>query len=153
MDSAERAKVEAVVAARLESAADRVLATLVTESPRAVHLMCDLTHRLLACSPTREHEFGVPVHQLIGQSLLCYATAEINAQEKALVDCGWFDESVPAPIEFNTGANDSLIVPIWSSRCRWTRLLLSDGTTVRLVETIRRFHRSSLVDRPMFPAS
>ena len=151
MNSAERARVEALVAARLDSAADRVLATLVSESPRAVHLMCDLTHRLLACSPTRANEFRVPVDQLIGRSLLCYATEEINVQERALLDRGWFDESVPTPVEFDTGENRSRIVPIWPSRCRWTRLLLSDGTTARLVETIKRFGRSSRVDRPMPP--
>jgi transcriptional regulator with XRE-family HTH domain len=153
MEPAERAKVEGVVSARLDSAADRVLATLVSESPRAVHLICDLTHRLLACSSTRANEFGVPTHQLIGQSLLCYATAEINVQENALANRGWFDGPVPTPIEFDTGANSSRIVPIWASRCRWTRLMLSDGTPARLVETIKRFRRSSLVDRPMSPGS
>jgi transcriptional regulator with XRE-family HTH domain len=46
MEPAERARVERLLAARLESAADRALERLVTESPREVHLVCDLTHRL-----------------------------------------------------------------------------------------------------------
>src|ERR1700678_1246250 len=109
----------------------------------AVHLICDLTHRLLACSATRASEFGVPTHELIGRSLLSYATAEINVQENALANRGWFDGSVPTPIEVDTGANGSRIVPIGASRCRWAPQLLSDGTPARLVETIERSRRSS----------
>jgi transcriptional regulator with XRE-family HTH domain len=147
MEPAERLKVETVVSARLDTAADRVLATLVSESPRVVHLMCDLTHRLLACSSARANEFGVPARELMGRTLLLYATAEINVVEEALADRGWYDQSAPSPFEFETGANDSRIVPIWQSRCRWTRLLLSDGTPARLVETISRSRRSSAANQ------
>ncbi len=136
MEPAERAKVERIVGARLDSAADRVLALLVSESPRSVHLICDLTHRLLACSTARANEFHVPVHDLIGQSLLRYATRKIEAEEKLLAGRGWYEQPVPAPIEFDTGENASSVVPIRQSRCRWTRLLLSDGSPARLVETL-----------------
>jgi transcriptional regulator with XRE-family HTH domain len=136
MEPGEQAKVEAVVAARLDTAADRALAALVTESPRAVHLVCDLTHRLLALSSARASEFGVPTRALIGRSLRRYATAEIVATDEALAERGWHDAPAPLPVEFETGANRSRIVPIRPSRCRWTRLLLSDGTPARLVETL-----------------
>jgi transcriptional regulator with XRE-family HTH domain len=142
MEPAERAKIEAIVSARLDSAADRVLATLVSESPRPVHLICDLTHCLLACSVRRAQEFGICATDLLGSSLLCYATEEILAREQTLGGVGWYDEPAPQPIEFHTGANESRIVPIWESRCRWTRLLLSDGTPARLVETLSRESRS-----------
>lgn len=144
MEPAERAKLEAMVSARLDSAADRVLAALVSESPRPVHLICDLTHCLLACSAKRAEEFGVCATDLMGNSLLCYATEEILAKEETLANVGWYDESVPRSVEFYTGANGSLIVPIWESCCRWTRLLLSDGTAARLVETLSRENRSRL---------
>jgi transcriptional regulator with XRE-family HTH domain len=50
MEPMERTNVEALVSARLNGAADQVLDELVRESSRNVHLVCDLTHRLLACS-------------------------------------------------------------------------------------------------------
>jgi PAS domain-containing protein len=153
MEPMERAKVEALVSARLDAAADRNLAALVSESPRNVHLICDLTHRLLACSSARAKEFGVSECELIGGSLWGYATEEVIVQEEALADRGWHDWPAPEPVEFETGANGSRLVPIWRSRCRWTRLLLSDGTPARLVETLSRSSRSSRADRPASPAA
>lgn len=138
MEPKELTKVEAVVSARLDASADRVLAVLVSESPRVVHLMCDLTHRLLACSSGRAAEFGVPESELMGRSLWPYATAELIAEEQRLGDQGWYDEPAPMPLQIDTSENRSPIVPIWRSRCCWTRLLLSDGTPVRLVETLHR---------------
>ncbi|HEY0684334.1 MAG TPA: helix-turn-helix transcriptional regulator [Steroidobacter sp.] len=136
MEPAERAKIEAIVSARLDTSADRVLAQLVSESPRSVHLICDFTHRLLACSTVRANEFSVPASELIGSSLRRYATRRIEAEETLLIDKGWYEQAAPMPVEFDTGENDSSVVPIRSSRCRWTRLLLSDGTPARLVETL-----------------
>jgi hypothetical protein len=51
-----------------------------------VHLICDLTHRLLACSSARANEFGVSECELIGVSLWRYATEEVVVQEVALAD-------------------------------------------------------------------
>jgi transcriptional regulator with XRE-family HTH domain len=136
MEPAERARVERLLAARLESAADRALERLVTESPREVHLVCDLTHRLLACSSARAAQFGIPPGALFGRSLWRYATPEIVAQELLLDDLGWRSVLAPAPLEFGSGVNHSPHVPILESRCRWTRMTLSDGKAVRLVETL-----------------
>ncbi|MFL9948409.1 helix-turn-helix transcriptional regulator [Paraburkholderia agricolaris] len=136
MEPTERARAERLLAARLESAADRALERLVAESPREVHLVCDLTHRLLACSSARAVEFSVPLSALLGRSLWRYATPEIVAQELLLDDCGWRSVLAPAPLEFGSGVNHSPQVPIHESRCRWTRMTLSDGTAVRLVETL-----------------
>jgi transcriptional regulator with XRE-family HTH domain len=136
MEPAEQAKVEAVVGARLDAAADRVLAALICESPRAVHLICDLTHRLLACSSRRAEQFGVPESDLIGRSLWPFAPRELAAVEGTLAGRGWYERPAAPPIEFDTGQNRSRIVLIRQSHCRWTRLLLSDGTPARLVETL-----------------
>jgi transcriptional regulator with XRE-family HTH domain len=145
MEPTELAKVEAVVGARLDTAADSVLAMLVSESPRPVHLICDLTHRLLACSAPRAREFGVPKVDLIGCSLWPYASAELVGAERTLADLGWYDRPVPSPLELKTGANNSRIVPIRGGTCRRTRLLLSHGTPARLVETLTyiRLRRST----------
>ena len=145
MEPTELAKVAAVVGARLDTAADSVLAMLVSESPRPVHLICDLTHRLLACSTPRAREFGVPKVDLIGCSLWPYASAELVGAERTLADLGWYDRPVPSPLQPKTGANNPPIVPIRGGTCRGTRLLLSDGTPARLVETLTciRLRRST----------
>jgi transcriptional regulator with XRE-family HTH domain len=136
MESAERAKVERILSARLQAAADHALARLVDESPRPVHLVCDLTHRLLACSPSRAQEFRVPLAQLMGRSLWHYATDDIARQERRLDEIGWRDAVAPPSLTFATGSNGSDVVPIRSGQCRWTRLTLCDGTVARLVETL-----------------
>lgn len=138
MEPPERAKVESLVSAKIASSADKVLATLVSESDRNLHLICDITHKLLAVSPKRASEFATPAAELLGKSLWRFATEEIRAQESSLPQCGWYDSSSPLPVEFETGPNNSPVVPIWRSRCRWTRLMLSDGTPARLVETVVR---------------
>ncbi len=136
MEPAERARVKQMLAARLEAAADQALARLVSDSPRAVHLVCDLSHRLLACSATRAAEFSVPLAELMGRSLWRYATPEIARKEAALDALGWRDLLMPPALEFGSGTNDSAIVPIRQGLCRWTRMTLSDGTAARLVETL-----------------
>ena len=132
----ERAHIEKLLSARLDSAADAALARLVNGSSRPVHLVCDLTHRLLACSPARASEFAVPVSELLGRSLLRFATQEILQKESALDDLGWRENAAPPSLEFPSGTNDSTIIPIRQSICRWTRLTLADGTAARLVETL-----------------
>ena len=48
MEPAERAQVERRLSARLDAAADRALARLVDAGPSPMHLVCDLSHALLA---------------------------------------------------------------------------------------------------------
>lgn len=132
----QRARIEALLKARLDSAADHALARLVASSCHPVHLVCDLTHRLLACSAPRATEFSIPATELLGRSLWPFATEEIAAREAKLDSLGW-REGIAAPaLEFAIGANGSLLVPIRQSQCRWTRLTLSDGSTARMVETL-----------------
>jgi transcriptional regulator with XRE-family HTH domain len=136
MEPAERIKVEAVLGARLDAGADRVLAALVTESPRPVHLICDLSHRLLALSAERARGFGCKSDTLMGRSLWPFITEELAAMEARLPDLGWRERPAIAPVELETGANGSDVVPVRPSRCRWTRFILSDGTAARFVETL-----------------
>ena len=129
-------KLEQLLAARLTSAADQALGRMVRESPRPVHLICDLTHRLLACSSSRAAQFAIPISELLGRSLWCFATPTIMTKELALDKLGWREAYAPPALEFLTGNNDSPVVPISQSLCRWTRIPLSDGTTARLVESL-----------------
>ncbi|MCA8001555.1 helix-turn-helix domain-containing protein [Burkholderia metallica] len=136
MSPDERATAERLLAARLDSAGDRALARLVAGRAGRMHLVCDLTHRLLAASPARAAEFSQPLPMLLGTSLWRYASPQIIRMEAALDTLGWRDHAGPPSVEFDTGANASRIVPIRGSLCRWTRMTLSDGSAARLVETL-----------------
>ncbi|MGC5699149.1 helix-turn-helix transcriptional regulator [Pseudomonas sp. NFXW11] len=136
LEPQQQAQLEQLLAAHLSAAADQALARLIQDSPRPVHLVCDLTHRLLASSPSRAAEFGVPLSELLGRSLWGFCTEEIVRREAALDDLGWRSLLAPPSLEFFSGHNQSAIVPIVPSHCRWTRLNLSDGNAVRLVETL-----------------
>ena len=131
MENSEARKVEVLVAARLSSGADGVLSELIAESGRAIHLVCDVSHRLLACSRSRQASFGIAPAELIGLSLWRYSTPQLVAQESQLETVGWHDSLWPSPVEFETGDNGSTLVPIRPSPCRWTRMTLSDGSAVR----------------------
>lgn len=111
MEPAERARAEKLLSARLDAAADHALARLVGESPRAVHLVCDITHRLLACSTRRHAEFGAPLSTLLVRSLWRCATPEIAGKEAMLDGIGWRDTLAPPSLEFATGTNSSALVP------------------------------------------
>jgi transcriptional regulator with XRE-family HTH domain len=123
-----------LMAARLDGAADRALSRLVRGTSREAHLICDLTHRLLAASPGRERRWKVSASELMGTSMWRFHTEAIAKAEATLPTLGWYGEA-PPEVEVLTGANESREVPIRRGRCRWTRLRLSDGSYARLVET------------------
>ena len=133
----EARKIEALVAVRLNSSGDAALRELVRESSREIHLICDVSHRLLSCSRSREASFSIHAADLMNQSLWRFSTRQVMEQEALLEAVGWHDSFAPAPVEFETGDNGVAVVPIRPSRCRWTRMTLSDGSAVRLVETLQ----------------
>lgn len=134
-DERQHRALRVLMAARPDGAADRELCRLVGRSPAAMHLVCDLTHRLLALSPRRALQCELPPAELMGRSLWPFASAEIAALEARLPDLGWFEE-LPGSIEAATGANDGRGIAIVESRFRSTRFRLSDGSFARLVETL-----------------
>ncbi|MCF2133762.1 MULTISPECIES: helix-turn-helix transcriptional regulator [Burkholderiaceae] len=95
MELAERRRVAHTLSARLDSAADHALARLVRGNPLPVHLICDLTHQLLACSAARAAQFSVPVSELLGRALWRYSTSQIAHQEAQLDTLGWRDAVAP----------------------------------------------------------
>jgi transcriptional regulator with XRE-family HTH domain len=123
-----------LLAARPEADADRALLALVESSREATHLICDLSHRLLAASPARGREWGLPTEDLIGVSLWRYASQAIVVAEAGLGEAGWYEPLAPS-LMVETGANGSNEVPIRPGRVCWTRLRLSDGRFARLVRT------------------
>ncbi|HTI44776.1 MAG TPA: helix-turn-helix transcriptional regulator, partial [Candidatus Nitrosotalea sp.] len=117
---AEQAAIRRLLAARLDSAADHELARLVTSSDRPVHLICDLTHRLLALSSARSRDWQGGRGELLGQSLWRFASDELRVAEESLGDHGWYQPAPPA-IEGHTGANRSQRLRIRPGRFRFTR--------------------------------
>ena len=133
-DSANR-RLARLLAAPLDSAADAALRRLVDSSALPVHLICDLSHRLLAASPARLATWSADAAELRGRSLWRYATDEIRSAEGQLGELGWYDDGT-ARFSFWTGSNDSPIVPIDPGILVWERLQLSDGTLARLVTSM-----------------
>jgi len=127
--------------ARLTAAADRELVRLVDEAPEPIHLICDLTHRLLAMSKPREKECSIGRQELLGISMWNYASAEIVAAEEELGKLGWF-EPAPPSVEVYTRKNASPDVAIREGYCQWIRFRLSDGSHARLVRTLDPVGRS-----------
>ncbi len=132
---AERARLEALLCAPIDPAADRALKRLVEASPDPVHLICDVTHRLLAASASRQREWSAPASAFLGRPLFRYASDEIRAEEARLADRGWYDEPAPRLV-FRTGANASDEIRILPSVMMWERLALSDGSIARLVTSL-----------------
>jgi len=118
------------------TAQDYMLKRLVETSMQPVHLVCDRSHRLLAASPSRTASWRVDPAELMGVSLLAFASAEILAADAELKALGWHDGHV-SRIVIDTGANDNAAVPIRPGQLMWERLTLSDGSAARLVTTIR----------------
>jgi transcriptional regulator with XRE-family HTH domain len=132
----EAARLRSALGATPDGAADAAVAHLVRNSALPVHLVCDLSHRLLAASRARSRAWRVSAESLHGTSLWHYASEDIQRAERSLGELGWF-EPMAAPVTLSTGANRFREVPIRASRVRWTRLRLSDGSHARLVETLR----------------
>ena len=131
----EAARLVQMLGARLTAASDRQLARLVGASTLPVHLVCDLTHRLLACSSVRATQLHRDPADLMGISLWPAATPDIAAAEDALSGLGWYDGRAVS-CEAHTRAQTGDLMDVRPGRFRWTRFRLADGTFARLVETI-----------------
>lgn len=120
------------ISARLDPAGDAALKRLVETCSTPVHLVCDVTHRLLAASPARERMWGITAGELSGRSLWRYATEEIQRAEARLSEIGWGDLHGTSQISFKTTANFSDDLKIWPQTLIWDRIVLADGSAARL---------------------
>lgn len=131
------ARLAPLLEVRLDPAADAALRRLVETSALPVHLVCDLSHRLLAVSRPRLAEWRAGEHELLGRSLWPYATDEIRRAEAMLGDLGWHEPAGVA-VAAATGPNRDPVVRIPPGILLWERLTLSDGRAARLVTTVPR---------------
>jgi transcriptional regulator with XRE-family HTH domain len=131
---------------------DAALRRLVESSTAPVHLICDLTHRLLAASAPRTVEWRAAPADFLGRPLFRYASPEIRDAETRLEALGWYD--LPEPrIVFETGPNDDPVLRILPGRMMWERVLLADGSVARLVTTLSRAATHILCMGPGAPAA
>ena len=114
---------------------DDVLKRLVETSTDEVHLVCDLSHRLLAASTSRKSRWSADIAALMGRPMLQYASEEILQAEASLDDLGWYDGATTS-LSFTTGTNTSSLVPIRRGHMRWDRVILADGSPARLATTL-----------------
>jgi transcriptional regulator with XRE-family HTH domain len=122
-----------LVSARIHPARDAALRRLVEGSASPVHLVCDLTHRLLAASAPREREWRRAASELLGQPLWRFASEAIRSAEARLPDLGWGEHDGAHALTFVTGANGLDELRIVPGVQIWERILLSDGSPARLV--------------------
>jgi transcriptional regulator with XRE-family HTH domain len=130
-----RERLLALVSARLDTRRDAALCRLVEGAAGPLHLVCDLTHRLLAASPAREKEWRRSAWELRGSSLWRHATDEIRAAEARLPSLGWGERDGAYALTFATAAGDSTELHIAAGVLVWERILLSNGAPARLVAT------------------
>lgn len=135
-----RVRILELVSARLDPSRDSGLRRLVEMAAEPAHLVCDLTHRLLAASPTREREWGCTASELCGVSLWPYASTAIRSAEAALPELRWGTNTGAHVFAFTTGPNRSQRLRIAPSRTLWERILLADGSPARLVTSLPRPH-------------
>lgn len=122
------------IAAVPNEAPGAILKRLVEQSARAIHLVCDTTHRLLAASPARRAEWRLPGGG-IGEPLWRYATPEIRHAEEQLGESGWFERD-DAAVFFATSGRPGPQVWIQPSTVLWERVPVGGSSWARLVTTL-----------------
>ncbi|MBY5792219.1 helix-turn-helix domain-containing protein [Rhizobium leguminosarum bv. viciae] len=135
LSAEQAAKLERIFSSQQHATVDAALKRLVEDSVGPVHLICDRTHRLLSASRPRQAEWRAPLGAFLGRSLFSYASAEIAAAEQSLEERGWHEGRLSS-LTFDTGTNGNALLPIADGRVTWERIMLSDGSTGRLVTTI-----------------
>lgn len=123
-----------LLAAEPTASSDRALIDLVRAAAAPMHLICDLTHRLIAASPARLVTWRVGVDELIGTSLWRFASQGIQSGEAALAAQGWYEPIAPdVAVETEFASFPELTID--AARIRYTRMPLAGGGFARLVRT------------------
>lgn len=130
-DAEQAGRVLRLLEARLDGRADRALKRLVEGSARPVHLVCDVTHRLLAASPGREREWQHSAGTYLGQGMYRFATEEIQAVEGRLSELGWYEEHGPDVLLWSR-YNPLPEIRMLPGLMVWERVALADGGMARL---------------------
>ncbi|NYZ15051.1 helix-turn-helix transcriptional regulator [Azospirillum sp. RWY-5-1] len=152
-DPEQALRLTAFLQARLDGVAERALKRLVETSALPVHLICDVTHRLFAASAGREREWTRGADTFIGDTVWPYACDEIREAEARLPDIGWYDPAA-VPVASWHGANGHPVMRILPGLMVWERMVLADGTAVRLCTTVEPDRLDALYpDRRLLRAS
>jgi transcriptional regulator with XRE-family HTH domain len=130
------AKLLPLIEARLDPAADAMLKRLVESSSLRVHLVCDVTHRLLAVSPARRREWRNDASSLYGETLWPFASDWIQEGEAHLPELGWYEPSA-LPVAGWTDLNCPGVIRMGPGMWLWERMQISDGRFVRLVTSMK----------------
>jgi transcriptional regulator with XRE-family HTH domain len=130
------AKLLPLIEARLDPASDAMLKRLVESSTLRVHLVCDVTHRLLAVSKARREEWRNDASGLYGETLWPFASPWIRDGEARLPDLGWY-EPMALPVAGWTDFNHPGVIRMGPGMWLWERMQISDGRFVRLVTSMR----------------
>ncbi|EWY38436.1 XRE family transcriptional regulator [Skermanella stibiiresistens SB22] len=129
------AKLLPLLEARLDPSGDAMLRRLVETSSLRVHLVCDVTHQLLAVSEWRRQEWRNDAQSLYGETLWPFASDGIRDGEAKLVELGWY-EPVTRPIAGWTDFNFAGVIRMGPGMWLWERVQLSDGRFARLVTSL-----------------
>lgn len=125
----------ALLSARPDAASDRALIGLVRGAPTAMHLICDLTHRLIAASAGRLAGWRVGAEDLVGTSLWRFASEGIARGEAGLAARGWY-EPVAGDVMVETEGVAFAELTIPRGTMSYTRMPLADGGFARLVRAV-----------------
>ncbi len=123
-----------LITAAPKASSDIALIDLVRSAAAPMHLICDLTHRLIAASPSRLATWRVSADELIGTSLWRFASEGIRSGEDALVGQGWY-EPIASDVTVETECVSFPELTIDAARIRYARMPLADGGFARLVRT------------------
>ncbi|MDO9336197.1 MAG: helix-turn-helix transcriptional regulator [Caulobacter sp.] len=121
-----------LIAATPTASSDLALIELVSTAATPMHLVCDLTHRLIAASPRRLASWRVGVGELVGTSLWRFASQGIRAGEEALASRGWYEPVAP-DVTVETERVSFPELTIDAGRIRYSRMPLANGGFARLV--------------------
>ncbi|WP_368744345.1 helix-turn-helix domain-containing protein [Desertibaculum subflavum] len=144
-DPRQSTRLSALLQAAADGEADRALRRLVETSTLSVHLVCDTSHRLLAASPRRFAEWRRD-RDLVGSSLWPFATDAIRVAEAELIGLGWYEPGA-APVLTWTGAGNGRGIRILAGSMLWEHILLADGSSARLVTSLRERETRAFASR------
>lgn len=126
------AKLFSLLTARPSSASDHALKFLVENSHKPTHLVCDVSHKLLAVSRGRSAEWLQPAEDLLDRSLWRFATPDIMDFERRLTALGW-DDAVAPELRMRTAGATYDELKILPGVRMLVKFVLSDGRAARLV--------------------
>lgn len=125
----------ALLAARPQGLDGTWLQRLVECSTQRVHVICDLTHRLLVASPGRYQEWGCSPGELFDVSLLSDAPGDIIEAENVL-NMLEARRNYLRPMVLKTLGKTSGRYRVAAGYVLWERIQIPDGTWVRLVSSV-----------------